>query len=81
MSRRHSAHAGDVTHIVNDINDMSPEEAENIYGIQFLEQGRIYDTMYNREFGSLGEWAEFNVQQDEMEFEEDIGREHREPWE
>jgi len=76
MSRKHAAHAGDVTHIINDIQNMSQDAAEQFYGIEFRENGFIYDTMYNKEFASVGEWAEFNVEQDEMEYAEDIGDGH-----
>lgn len=72
MSRHHAAHAGDVTHIVNDIHNMSFEEAENMYGIELKKDGTVYDVMYGRSFDSLGEWAEYNVQQDELEYAEDI---------
>lgn len=74
MSRHHAAHAGDVTHIINDICNMSQEEAQKMYGIEFIEGGKVYDEMYGRKFGSLDEWAEFNVQQDELEYEEDINQ-------
>ena len=72
MSRHHAAHAGDVTHIINDIRSMSKEEAETVYGIELREGGIVYDVMYRREFSSLGEWADFNVREDEFEYEEDI---------
>ena len=73
MSRHHSAHAGDVTHILNDIKSMSREEAETVYGIQFLDGDKIYDPTYSQTFNSLGEWADFSVAQDEMEFSQGFG--------
>ncbi len=72
MSRHHAAHAGDVTHIVDHINNISHEEAEKIYGIEFREGESIYDPIYHMVFDSVPEWAEYNVTQDELEYEEDI---------
>jgi hypothetical protein len=72
MTRHHAVHAGDVLHIVNDINRLNPEDAEKLYGFEFREGLSIFDPMYNKSFGSVEEWAEFNVQQDDLEYEEDI---------
>ncbi len=77
MSRHHAAHAGDVNHIIHDINHMSREDAERMYGIEFKEDGRVFDPMYNRGFKTLAEWAEFNIEQDEFEYAEDINH-HKE---
>jgi len=59
---------------------MERDEAEKLYGIIFEDNGYIFDPTYNRRFPSLGEWADFSVQQDEMEYEEDIGRDYQQPW-
>lgn len=77
MSRHHAAHSGDVNHILNDIDEMDRSEAETIYGIIFQEKGKVFDTMYNREFSSLREWAELTYAEDELEYEEDINH-HKE---
>jgi len=77
MSRHHAAHSGDVNHIINDIEHMKQTEAEEIYGISFEEDGKIFDTMYNRTFSSLREWAELTYAEDELEYEEDINH-HKE---
>ncbi len=72
MSRHHAAHSGDVTHVIYDIQHMSQEDAERIYGISFMEDGKILDSAEQRTFPSLLEWAKFNKEQDELEYEEDI---------
>ena len=72
MSRHHAAHAGDVLHTLNDIESMPRSDAEKIYGIEFREGLAVYDKMYDRIFDSIGEWADFNHEQDEIEYEEDI---------
>jgi len=72
MSRHHAAHSGDVTHVIDDIEHMSREDAERIYGISFMEDGRVLDSEHQRTFPSLMKWAEFNKEQDELEYEEDI---------
>jgi len=78
MSRHYSAHAQDVSGIINDINSLEPEEAEAIYGIEFRDNGKVFDTVHQREFVTLGEWAEFNVTQDDIEYREEIHGGHEE---
>ena len=63
----------EANHIVNDISKMSQEEATRIYGIEFNPDGTVFDPIYNRTFISVAEWAEFNVEQDEVEYCEHIG--------
>jgi len=70
MSRNHSATAYDAAHIVSDIRKLSREDVTRLYGIVKREGGKIFDPTYNMEFGSLGEWAAFTVEQDNVEYEE-----------
>lgn len=70
MSRHHNVHAYEVMHVINDVNNMSQEEAEQIYGIEFYEDGTIFDPTYNQTFISIGDWANFSVEQDEVEYSE-----------
>lgn len=72
MSRHHAAHAGDVTHTVHDITHMPQAEAERIYGIVFMEDGKIQDSVHQKTFPSILKWAEFSKAQDELEYAEDI---------
>lgn len=80
MSRHHSSHANDVSSMIRNINEMGENEASRLYGIEFLDEGAVYDTMYNREFQSLGDWAEFTVEQEEAEYSEDFGYEDDTPY-
>lgn len=66
----HSAVAHEVAYVVSQVNELSEEEVRSIYGIELLEGGKVFDTVYNREFPSVGEWATFNVEQDDVEYEE-----------
>jgi hypothetical protein len=72
MSRNYHVHANEVAHVVNDIRNLSPEEAEQFYGIKIADNGSVFDPVYNRKFETVTEWAEFNVNQDETEYEEEF---------
>ena len=72
MSRHHAAQAGDVRHLLHDIASMPPEDAEKIYGIEFWSDGRIFDDTYGKVFDDLTHWVNYTVEQEEIEFEEDI---------
>lgn len=76
----HSVIANDVRYTINDVNDMTKEEAELIYGIEFKEDGKIFDPVYNQTFEGLSDWATFNIEQDDMEYEEHfhVSRDHEE---
>jgi len=69
MSRHHVSTAHEVMHIIADIKNIGIDQARSIYGIEFIEDdinGRVFDPTYNREFNTLGEWANFSVEQDSM---------------
>jgi len=73
MSRHHHIHAHEVTHVVNDVKNLSRDEVERIYGIEIKEDGSVFDPTYNRSFISIGEWADFSFEQDEMDYTEGFG--------
>lgn len=74
MSRHHHVHAHDVAHIVNDINRMSsPEEIRMVYGIEVNDDGTVFDPTYNRTFATVTDWADFSVEQDEVDYMEEFG--------
>lgn len=66
----HSAIAQEVTYLINEINRLSDEEIKILYGIELIEKGKVFDTTYDRTFDSINEWAMFNIEQDDIEFEE-----------
>ena len=74
MSRQnHHAISSDVEHILHDINHLTTEEAETLYGIVFEDGGIVFDPVENKRFNSVSDWAEFEAEQDEMEFSEHFG--------
>ncbi len=73
MSKQYSSVAHEVTYTINQVNKLSAEEVLDLYGIELLESGKVFDPTYNREFLSVGEWAEFSAQQDAVEYEERFG--------
>ncbi len=74
MSRHlHHAISSDVEHVLHDINHLSAEEVETLYGIVVEEAGIVFDPVENKRFSSISEWAEFEAELDEMEFSESFG--------
>ena len=69
-------HAHEVAHIIKDVNALSSDEVEQIYGIALSEDGTVFDPTYNRNFVSVSDWAEFSVQQDEVDYSEEFGNEY-----
>ena len=72
MSRQHATIAHEINHLLHELHTMAPEEIESFYGIEFRKGGIIYDPTYSLEFGTLGEWASFSVEQDFEENHEDF---------
>jgi hypothetical protein len=66
----HNVIAHEVSFTINEINKLTEDEVRSIYGIELLENGKVFDPTYNKKFESVGEWAEFNIEQDDVEFEE-----------
>lgn len=62
--------AQEVAYVVSEISKMNEEEVRSLYGIELLGKGKVFDPMYNQEFLSIGEWAVFNLEQDDVEYEE-----------
>lgn len=68
MSKRHHAmHASQSHAIVKYINNMTNDQIESTYGIEFMPYGVIFDPTYNKTFESLGDWADWCISNDEME--------------
>lgn len=62
--------AQDVSFIIHQVSTLPAEEVQILYGIELLEDGKVFDPTYNQEFGSVGEWAEFSVNEDRTEYSE-----------
>ncbi len=66
----HSVMSQEITFIVSEISRLSKEDVKSIYGIDMLEDGKVFDPTYDKTFDTVGEWAAFNVEQDDVEYEE-----------
>jgi len=66
----YNAVSHEVMYTISEINRLSPEEIKSLYGIEILEDGTVLDETYARKFDNVAEWATFNVEQDDIEYEE-----------
>jgi hypothetical protein len=66
----HSVMAHDIAYTVSQVNKLSKEEVYSLYVITLLEGGKVFDPLYNQTFSTVGEWATFSVEQDDVEYEE-----------
>lgn len=69
MSRNRTPAANAVANIIRDIRDLPKSEVESLYGITISDNFNIFDKTYNMKFNSVGEWAEFSVDQENSEYE------------
>ena len=65
----YSSVAHDIHNILRDIENMSDDDIKRFYGIEINEDKTVYDPTYDMTFSGLVEWAEFSVEQDNMNFE------------
>lgn len=65
----YSSVAHDVHNILRDIENMSDDDIKRFYGIEINEDKTVYDPTYDMIFPGLVEWAEFSIEQDNMNFE------------
>lgn len=70
MSRNYSTIAYEIENIMNEMKGLDAEQAYEKFGITLNEDGSIFDPTYNMKFPSVGEWAKFSVEQDNVEYEE-----------
>lgn len=68
MSRHHSTQSHRVQDLIKQVQETDQEYWEDYFDIYETEDGNIFDTLYDKEFTSIQDWAEFNIQ---MEFEDD----------
>jgi len=66
----HGGFAHDVSFIIRQVSTLPPEEIQILYGIELLEDGKVFDPTYNQKFDSVGQWAEFSVNEDLTEYVE-----------
>ena len=65
MSRHHYAHASEIEQITHDYNTMNKIDFENLYGVELIEDGGVYDPVVNKNYDTFGEWAEAQVEEEE----------------
>lgn len=62
----------------SDIQNLSREELESLYGIHIEDDGSVWDTLEHQGFATLAEWAAFTESQDD-EYEDcsSMNKRHR----
>ena len=65
MSRHHYTHSEESNSIFHDIQHLSNEELEILYGILIQSDGKVYDPVSEITFASLTEWANEEVRDEE----------------
>lgn len=77
MSGKHFSRSSEVAHLVAEVNRSSAEELLEIYGIELdplllkYKQGIVFDTLYDKFFKTVHEWAAFTVDQEHIDDEYD----------
>lgn len=69
-THNYSGISNEVSHVVNEVNRLSKDEVKTLYGIELLDNGKVYDSTYGKTFKSVSEWAVFNIEQDGVQYEE-----------
>lgn len=77
MSRKHSAQTYQVHQLIKQIEGLDQDTLYQDYSVEIVD-GIVYDDCYEKEFSSLVKWAEFTVEMELLEDEEDdeIMRKH-----
>lgn len=80
MSNRHFSRSSEIAHLVAEVNRLSVEDNLEIYGIDIDRMGVrsndqfIHDTLYDKYFKTIHDWAAFTVDQesgdDEFDYEQ-----------
>ena len=58
----------EVNRLVNYVKNATPDELIDDYGVELLETGEIYDSVDDRLYHTIVEWAESITAQDDGEF-------------
>ena len=53
--------------IIHDIQTLSKEELENLYGIQINEDGSVFDPVTNKSYDTIQLWAGDQEEEDDWE--------------
>ncbi len=81
MGGRHFSRSSEVAHLVAEVNRLPADQLLEIYGIELdplllkYKQGLVYDTLYDKFFKTVYDWAAFTVDQEsEDEYDDDYGK-------
>jgi len=74
----HGGFAQEVSYIIRQVATLPIEEVQILYGIELLNNGGVFDPTYNQKFESVGEWAEFSVNEDRTERSEHFSHDDEE---
>ena len=70
MSKPYSLSA-EITHTINDVKQMSPEDRQEIYGVEVLDNGTVQDHVEGKTFQNIATWAKWSVEQNQVSDNED----------
>lgn len=72
MSRHNATQSSfRILDLVKQVTGASEEEQSMDFGIELQETGEVVDTIYNKQFNSITQWAAFSVEMENQEFEDD----------
>lgn len=70
MNRHHYTHSKETENIQHDFVTMDREEFEDLYGVELLEDGGVFDPVVNKHFDTFESWVADQVKEEEFaEFE------------
>ena len=68
MSRHHYTHSDTLENILHDINTLTDDELETLYGISIDKEDRtVMDTVTGIQYKSVFEWASEQEEEDEWD--------------
>lgn len=71
MNKKHASIVHQTHQILHDVENLTPEALENLYGIELRSDGTVFDTTYQQVFPDVQTWATFSAEQDMADEEED----------
>jgi hypothetical protein len=69
MSRHRYTQSTELDQIMYDYNTLPEIEFEDLYGIEILEDGSVYDPVVNKSYNTFDEWSFAQIEEeDESEY-------------
>ncbi len=56
-----SSHPHEVAKLLEEVSQLTDDEAYSLHGIEFYEDGAVYDEIEDVEYETLAEWAEAQI--------------------